>query len=132
MWDEWMKTAQLCPTLYDPIDHIVHGILQDTGVGSLSLLQGIFPTHGSNPGLPHCRQILYQLSHKRSPRILAWVAYPFSSKSSQPRKWMDWYLVSNSHTINDRCLFWLFSSLDLLAVNMTGWGSRWLLYTKHI
>ena len=37
---------------------------QNTGVGSLSLLQGIFPTQGSNPGLPHCRQILYQLSHK--------------------------------------------------------------------
>ena len=40
---------------------------QNTGVGSISLLQGIFPTWGSNPGLPHCRQILYQLSHKRSP-----------------------------------------------------------------
>ena len=39
-----------------------------TGVGSLSLLQGIFPTQGLNPGLPHCRQILYQLSHKRSPK----------------------------------------------------------------
>ena len=36
-------------------------------VGSLSLLQGIFPTQGSNPRLPHCRQILYQLSHKGSP-----------------------------------------------------------------
>jgi len=35
-------------------------------VGSLFLLQGIFPTQGSNPGLPHCRQILYQLSHKGS------------------------------------------------------------------
>ena len=42
---------------------------QNTGVGSLSLLQGIFPTQGSNPGLPHCRQILYQLSHKGSPWI---------------------------------------------------------------
>ena len=39
---------------------------QNTGVGSLSLLQGIFPTRGSNLGLPHCRQILYQLSHKGS------------------------------------------------------------------
>ena len=41
---------------------------QNTGVGSLFLLQGIFPTQGSNPGLPHCRRILYQLSHKGSPR----------------------------------------------------------------
>ena len=74
---------------------------QKTGVGSLSLLQGIFPTQGSNLGLPHCRQILYQLSHKVSPRILEWLhrvghdwsnlvaaaaaAYPFSSRSSRPR-----------------------------------------------
>ena len=58
---------------------------QNSGVGSLSHLQGIFPTQGSNPGLPHCRQILYQLSHKGSPRTLEWVAYPFSSESSQSR-----------------------------------------------
>ena len=37
---------------------------QNTGVGSRSLLQGIFPTQGSNPGLPHCQRILYQLSQK--------------------------------------------------------------------
>ena len=60
---------------------------KNTGVGSLSLLQGIFPTQRSNLGLSHCRQILYQLNHKRSPRILEWVAYPFSSGSSQPRNW---------------------------------------------
>ena len=58
---------------------------QNTGVGSLFLLQGIFPTHGSNPGLLHCRQILYSLSHKGNPSILEWVAYPFSSRSSRPR-----------------------------------------------
>ena len=53
---------------------------QNTGVvGSLSCLQGIFPTQGLNPGLLHCRWILYQLSHKGSPRILEWVACPFSS-----------------------------------------------------
>ena len=56
---------------------------QNTGVGSL--LQGIFPTQGSNPGVPHCRQILYQLSHRGSPRILDWVAYPFSRESSRRR-----------------------------------------------
>ena len=60
---------------------------QNTGVGSHSLFQGIFPTQGSNPGLPHCRQILYQLSHQGSPRILECVAYPFSSESSWPRNW---------------------------------------------
>ena len=46
---------------------------QNTAVGSLSLLQRIFLTQGSNPGLPHCRRIFYQLSHKGSPRILEWV-----------------------------------------------------------
>ena len=60
---------------------------QNTGVGCLSLLQGIFPTQGWNPGLPHCRWILYQLSHKGSPRILEWVAYPFPRGSSWPRNW---------------------------------------------
>ena len=57
---------------------------QNTGVGSLSLLQGIFPIQGSNPGLLHC--ILYQLSHQGSPRILEWVASPFSRVSSWPRE----------------------------------------------
>ena len=58
---------------------------QDTGVGGISLLQGILPTQGLNLGLPHRRRILYQLSHKGSPRILEWVAYPFSRGSSWPR-----------------------------------------------
>ena len=56
---------------------------QNSEVGSLSILQGIFPTQGSNPGLPHCRQVLYQL--KGSSGILECVAHPFSSRSSQPR-----------------------------------------------
>ena len=60
---------------------------QNTGMSSFSLVQGIFPTPGSNPGLLHCRWILYQLSHKGSPRILDWAAYPFSRGSSQPRNW---------------------------------------------
>ena len=42
----------------------------ESGVGRLSLLQGIFPIQGSNPGLMHCRCILYQLSHQGSPKIL--------------------------------------------------------------
>ena len=58
---------------------------QNAAVGSFSLVQGIFPTQGSNLGHPHCWWILYQLSHKGNPRILEWVAYPFSSGSSWPR-----------------------------------------------
>ena len=61
---------------------------QNSGVGSLSLLQGIFPTQGSNPGLLHCKQILDQLGHQGNSRILEWVAYPFSSGSSRPRNWI--------------------------------------------
>ena len=102
-----VKVTQSWLTLCDPMDCIVHGILQarilewvafpsprdlpnpgleprsptlqadslpaeppgkpkNTGVGSLSLLQWIFPTQGLNPGLGHCRQILYLLSHKGS------------------------------------------------------------------
>ena len=48
-------------------------------------LQGIFPTQGSNPHFPHWEQILYHLRHQGSPRILEWVACPFSSGSSWPR-----------------------------------------------
>ena len=56
---------------------------QNTGEGSHSLLQGIFPTQGSNSGLPHCRQILYQLSHQGS--SLEWVAVLFSRQSFKSR-----------------------------------------------
>ena len=45
----------------------------------------VLPTQGSNPGLLHCRWILYCLSHQGSPRTLEWVAYPFSSGTSPPR-----------------------------------------------
>ena len=60
---------------------------KNTRVGCHALLQGIFPTQGSNPRLPHCRWILYQLSHQGNPRILEWVAYPLSRGSSWPRNW---------------------------------------------
>ena len=56
--------------------------------GSRSLLQEISPIQGLNPGLPHCKWILYQLSHQGSPGILKWVACPFSSGSSWPRSWI--------------------------------------------
>ena len=65
--------AQSCPTLCDAVDcsppgSSVHGDSpgKNTGVGCHALLQGIFPTQGLNPGLPHCRWILYQLSYQGS------------------------------------------------------------------
>ena len=60
---------------------------QEYWSGCHFLLQGIFPTQELNPGLQHCRQILYHLSHQESPCVLKWVHYPFSRGSSQPRNW---------------------------------------------
>ena len=81
-----VKVIQSCLTLCDHMDYSPwNSPGQNNGVGNLSLLQGIFLTQGMNTGLLHFRQILYQLSHRGSPRILQWVAYPFSSRSSPPR-----------------------------------------------
>ena len=79
-----VKVAQLCLTLCDPMGLYSpwNSPGQNTGVSSFSLLQGISPTQGLKPGLLHCRQILYELSHQGSPRILECVAYAFSSGSS--------------------------------------------------
>ena len=60
---------------------------KNTRVGCHALLHGIFQTQGLNLGLPRCGQILYQLSHKGSPGVLAWVASPFSRGSSRSRNW---------------------------------------------
>ena len=127
-----MKVIQSCLTLCD-----AHGLyspwncsVQNTGVGSLSLLQGIFPTQGSNPCLPHCRWILYQLSPKGSPRILEWVAYPFSRECFLPGTkgnfftllflcfqesgqlstwsiWLNFFLVSFLEFPQNKCVFYL-------------------------
>ena len=100
-----VKVAQSCPSLCDPMDYTVHGILQarilewvafpfsrgsfqptdrtqvshkNTGVGSLSLLQQIFPAQELNQDLLYCRWILYQLSHQGSlepSRVGAFINY---------------------------------------------------------
>ena len=71
--------AQSCSTLCDPTDCNPLGFSvqkdspgKDTGVGCHSLLLEIFPTQESNLGLPHCRQIVYHLSHQGSPIVLQW------------------------------------------------------------
>ena len=68
--------TQSCLTLCKPIDSSppgssIHGDTpgKNTEVGCHALLQGIFPTQGLNPGLPHCRHILYHLSHQESPQV---------------------------------------------------------------
>ena len=84
--------TQSCLTLCDPMDcsppgTSVHGDSpgKNSGVGCHALLQGISPGQGSNPGLPHCRWVLFHLSHQGSPRILESVAYPFFREFSRPR-----------------------------------------------
>ena len=65
----WVKSLHPCSDIM--ATHTVHGISpgQNTGVGRLSFLQGIFLIQASNPGLLHCRQILYQLSHNGSAKL---------------------------------------------------------------
>ena len=60
---------------------------QNTGVGSLSLLQGIFPTQGLNPGLPHCRRFLYQLSHQVNLNVHKWSTSLHGIPGSQENEW---------------------------------------------
>ena len=65
-----MLVTQLCPSLCDPMNYLFSPQNfpgKNTGMKSHSLLQRIFPTHGSNLGLPHYRQILYCLSHQEAP-----------------------------------------------------------------
>ena len=109
---ERVKVAQLWPTLGDPMDCPWNSLDQNIGVGSLSLLQGIFPSQGCNPGLPHCRRILYQLSHKGSPRTLEWVVYPLSSRSSQPRNWTRVSCIAGGF--------------------FTNWAIRWIMWSNYL
>ena len=59
-----VKVIQSCPTLCNLMDSSWNSPGQNTGMGGLSLLQGILPSQGSNPGLLHCRQILYRATRK--------------------------------------------------------------------
>ena len=86
--------TQWCPALCDCMDcsppgSSAHGDspVKNTGMSCHVLFQGIFPTQELNPGLPHCKWILYHLSHQKSQRILERVGYPFSRGSSWPRSW---------------------------------------------
>ena len=85
---------------------------KNIGVGFHSLLQGSFPTQRSNPDLPHCRQIIYYLSHQGSPRILKWV--PIFSPGDLPNQRSNpgllhcrWILYQLSHQGSPRILKWV-------------------------
>ena len=86
-----VKVVQSCLTLCDPMDSNLPGSFihncpgQNTRVCSYFLFMGVFPTQGSNPGLLHRGLIFYHLTLQGSPGIVEWRAYPFFSRSSQPR-----------------------------------------------
>ena len=97
--------ARSCLTFCDPMDYNPPGSSvsggspgNNTGVGCHALLQGVFPAQGSNPGLPHCRQILYQLSHQGIPSYLCYIGpaithflFPFfvaSVSGKEPRHFL--------------------------------------------
>ena len=85
-----MNESESCSVMSTSLQsHGLYGLWnspgQNTGVGSQSLLQEILTTQGSNPGLLHCRHILYHLSHQGSPRILDCIAYPCSNISFRLR-----------------------------------------------
>ena len=89
--------TQSCPSLWDPMNCSLPGSSvpgdfpgKNTRLGCHALLQGLFQTHGLNPGLLHSRRILYHLNHQGYPGILSQVAYIFSRGSSWPRNWQNW------------------------------------------
>ena len=89
---------------------------QNTGVGSLSLPEGIFPTQGLNPGLPHCRWILYQLNHKGSPGM-GYLYLPHTSLFSEiwfSNIFPHWGL--SCHFLSD--VFWWTEVLTLMKSNI--------------
>ena len=80
-----VKVAESCPTLCNPMDSPWNSPGQNTGVGSLSISPGDLPNPRIESRSPALQVDTLQLSHKGSPRILRWVAYPFSRGSSRPR-----------------------------------------------
>ena len=113
----WHLVAQSCLTLRDP-----HGLQstsllcpwdspgKNTGVGCHALLQGIFPTQGSNPGLQHCREILYHLSHQESPHFTVtgqWWLHTSSRALKLLKKIQDSNSFYDTRKLNPRWKQWL-------------------------
>ena len=81
-----VKVAQLCPTLYNPMDYTVHGILQARILKWVAFpFLGDLPNPGIKPRSPTLQADSLSAEPQGSPRILEWGACPFSSGSSLPR-----------------------------------------------
>ena len=87
---------------------------QNTGVGSPSLLQGIFPTQGLNPGLPHCKRILHQLSHQGSPIqiSLVFIQCPFSVPGAHPGSHPGSHILFTCDVSLGSSWLWLFTDFS--------------------
>ena len=128
-----VKVTQSCPTFCDLMEYTVHGILQARILEWVAILfsRGIFQTQGLNSGLLHYRWILYQLSHKGNPRLLGWVAYHFSSRSSQPRNWTGISCIAGRFFTN-----WAIRAAPVikegsvfdqaLGISKSGWKTRFI------
>ena len=126
-----MKVAQCYRTLCDFTDYTLHGTLQARVLEwvALSLLQGIFPSQGSNPGLPHCRQILYQLSHQGSHflGLLVNLLIAVTKGNLQmhvARPWM-WMSASSRRTSWSTRRNWGPITRTCSASSRQSWMSRW-------
>ena len=104
-----ISQSESCPVVSDSLQP--HGLYsswnspgQKTGVGSCSFLQGISPTQWSNPGLPHGRRILYQLSHQGSPPFIR--KFPFVKGSLPAQEEEDFHGECRTSIciINNPCL----------------------------
>ena len=118
-----VKIAQSCMTLWDPMDYTVPGILQARMLEwvAFPFSRGSFqPLGRSNPGLLHCRQILYQLSHQGSLRILEWAAYLFSSGSSWPRNQTGVSCITGGFFTN-RAIFCVNNLLYVITLKCFKW-----------
>ena len=105
-----LKVAQSCLTLWDPLYSPWNSPGQNTGVGRCFLLQGIFPTQGLSPGLPHCRQILYQLSHQGSPKEEGWVTKNWCFQTVMLEKTLESPLENKIKPVNPRGnQLWIFT-----------------------
>ena len=106
-----VKVAQSCVTLWTVACQALLSMefsRQEYLSGFHALLQGILPTQGSIPGLPHCRWIFYSLCHEGSPRLLKWVSYPFSEDLPNPGNELAYPALQVELTYVSVILSWLY------------------------
>ena len=111
-WKWKWSESRSCSVVSDSLQpHGLHSAWnspgQNTGVDSLSLLQGIFPTQGWNPGLPHCRWLLYQLSHRgilfASNLILRYDVFRVITLRGREIQFVEYLLCARYYS---RCFIW--------------------------